>query len=108
MLRVAENLDRSHSQVISALTLRAREGGSRLELVANGDAELEVWATGRHIAPLEEVVGNPIRVVIAPHSMPLFATAKPARARQTSAAAARRSTPAKGEAPRKAQGKKPA
>ena len=29
------------------------EGPGRLELVANGDAELEMWATGRHIAPFE-------------------------------------------------------
>jgi len=63
ILRVAENLDRSHSQVISGLTVRARKTDVRLEIAASGDAELEMWATGRHVAPFEEVVGRPVRLV---------------------------------------------
>jgi len=66
MLRVAENLDRSHSQVIAGLTVRARKNRACLELVANGDAELEMWATGRHIAPFEDIVGQPVRLVMTP------------------------------------------
>ena len=79
MLRVAENLDRSHSQVITGLTVRARKDTARLELVANGDAELEMWATGRHIAPFEEVVGQPVRLVMTrPAATPRQKRASPA------------------------------
>jgi len=66
MLRVAENLDRSHSQVISGVTFRARKERAVLELHAAGDAELELWATGRHVAPFEDVIGVPLRVGMAP------------------------------------------
>jgi exopolyphosphatase/guanosine-5'-triphosphate,3'-diphosphate pyrophosphatase len=65
ILRVAENLDRSHSQVISGLTVRARKSDVKLELTAIGDAELEMWATARHVAPFEEVVGRPVRLVLS-------------------------------------------
>ena len=65
ILRVAENLDRSHSQVIAGLTVRSRKDDVRLELTATGDAELEMWATGRHIAPFEQVVGHPVKLVLA-------------------------------------------
>jgi exopolyphosphatase/guanosine-5'-triphosphate,3'-diphosphate pyrophosphatase len=66
ILRVAENLDRSHSQVISGVTFRARRERAVLELWASGDAELELWATSRHVAPFEDVIGLPIRVAMAP------------------------------------------
>jgi exopolyphosphatase/guanosine-5'-triphosphate,3'-diphosphate pyrophosphatase len=65
ILRVAENLDRSHSQVVSGLTVRARKSDVRLELTASGDAELEIWATARHVAPFAEVVGRTVRVVLS-------------------------------------------
>jgi exopolyphosphatase/guanosine-5'-triphosphate,3'-diphosphate pyrophosphatase len=65
ILRVAENLDRSHSQVISGLAVRARKANVKLELTAAGDAELEMWATARHVAPFEEVVGRPVRLVLS-------------------------------------------
>jgi exopolyphosphatase/guanosine-5'-triphosphate,3'-diphosphate pyrophosphatase len=64
MLRVAENLDRSHSQVISSVTVRARKDHARLELHTSGDAELEFWAAGRHIAPFEQVIGRPVRLAM--------------------------------------------
>ena len=47
-----------------ALTVRVRKDSARLELLANGDAELEVWATGRHITPFEAVVGQPVKLVM--------------------------------------------
>jgi len=86
-LRVVENLDRSHSQVISGLTVRARKADVRLELTATGDAELEMWATGRHVAPFSDVDGRPVRVVLsrrpAPHAakVPLPAKRRKAAAR---------------------------
>jgi exopolyphosphatase/guanosine-5'-triphosphate,3'-diphosphate pyrophosphatase len=64
IVRVAENLDRSHSQVISGVSVRARKDDVRLELTASGDAELEMWATGRHVGAFEEVVGRPVKLVL--------------------------------------------
>jgi exopolyphosphatase / guanosine-5'-triphosphate,3'-diphosphate pyrophosphatase len=64
IVRVAENLDRSHSQVISGVAVRARKDDVRLELTASGDAELELWATGRHVGAFEDVVGRPVKVVL--------------------------------------------
>jgi exopolyphosphatase/guanosine-5'-triphosphate,3'-diphosphate pyrophosphatase len=62
ILRVAESLDRSHAQAITALELRDR-GEDMLLLVHTGsDAELEVWATNRHLQPFEKLVGKPVRL----------------------------------------------
>jgi exopolyphosphatase/guanosine-5'-triphosphate,3'-diphosphate pyrophosphatase len=77
ILRVAENLDRSHSQVISGLTLRLRKDAARLELTASGDAELEVWATGRHIEPFEEMLGQPVKLSLTAAPRPAAAPVKP-------------------------------
>jgi exopolyphosphatase/guanosine-5'-triphosphate,3'-diphosphate pyrophosphatase len=65
ILRVAESLDRSHSQVISALELQDRGAEAMLQLRASGDAELEVWAASRHLGPFEELVQKPVRLAIA-------------------------------------------
>jgi exopolyphosphatase / guanosine-5'-triphosphate,3'-diphosphate pyrophosphatase len=65
ILRVAESLDRSHAQVLSGLELRDRGEDFRLELQTAGDAELEVWATNRHLQPLERLLGKPIRLEVA-------------------------------------------
>jgi exopolyphosphatase/guanosine-5'-triphosphate,3'-diphosphate pyrophosphatase len=77
ILRVAENLDRSHSQVISGLAVRARKANVKLELTAAGDAELEMWATARHVAPFEEVVGRPVRLVLSGIKRPARKAAPP-------------------------------
>jgi len=79
MLRVAENLDRSHSQVISGVTVKARQGDMRVELAASGDAELEMWATGRHIAPFEEAIGHQVRLVLASAGRSRLPAAAPKR-----------------------------
>ncbi|MGC4082849.1 MAG: Ppx/GppA phosphatase family protein [Vicinamibacterales bacterium] len=62
MLRLAETLDRSHSQIVTGLTLQDRDDEALLVLQTMGDAELEVWAAGRHAEPLAEVIGKPIRI----------------------------------------------
>ena len=68
ILRVAESLERSHSQVISALELRDEGTDMRLQLHVQEDAELEVWATHRHLQPFEKLVGKPVRLeVVKPH-----------------------------------------
>jgi exopolyphosphatase/guanosine-5'-triphosphate,3'-diphosphate pyrophosphatase len=65
ILRVAESLDRSHGQVVSGIELRDRGDDMLLQLHSDGDAELEVWATNRYLAPFEEVVGKPVRLELA-------------------------------------------
>ena len=63
ILRVAESLDRSHSQVITGLELRLGEDDLLMQLKAASDAELEVWATNRHLEPFERLVGKPVKLV---------------------------------------------
>jgi exopolyphosphatase/guanosine-5'-triphosphate,3'-diphosphate pyrophosphatase len=65
LLRVAEGLDRSHSQPLKGL--RLRDGGDhyQVKLQARGDAELELWAAARHATPLEGILGRPIRFELA-------------------------------------------
>ena len=60
ILRVAESLDRSHTQTISGLDLRDRGEDMLLQVHTSGDAELEVWATKRHLEPFEKLVGKPV------------------------------------------------
>jgi exopolyphosphatase/guanosine-5'-triphosphate,3'-diphosphate pyrophosphatase len=65
ILRVAESLDRSHTQVISGLDLRDRGEDALLQVQTVGDAELEVWATNRHLRPFERILGKPVRLEAA-------------------------------------------
>ena len=62
MLRLAENLDRSHSQVISGLELTDAGEQYHLRVQTTTDAELELWAAHRYSGPLEKVLGKPIRL----------------------------------------------
>ena len=65
IVRLAEGLDRSHAQTIAGLDLYPRGDDYLARLRAAGDAELELWAAHRHVAPLEEVLGRPIRFEVA-------------------------------------------
>jgi exopolyphosphatase/guanosine-5'-triphosphate,3'-diphosphate pyrophosphatase len=65
ILRLAENLDRSHAQTISGVALHDRGDDALLQLRTTGDAELELWAATRHAAPLEHVLGKPVRVEVS-------------------------------------------
>ena len=67
ILRVAESLDRSHGQVISSLELRdAGQGVAlRIRTAANTDAELELWATARHLGPFEKLVRKTVTLELA-------------------------------------------
>ncbi|HVL69909.1 MAG TPA: Ppx/GppA phosphatase family protein [Vicinamibacterales bacterium] len=65
MVRLAEGLDRSHSQAVAAIDLIPRRGEYRGRLRAAGDAELELWAAHRHVQPLERVLGRTIRFELA-------------------------------------------
>jgi exopolyphosphatase/guanosine-5'-triphosphate,3'-diphosphate pyrophosphatase len=65
ILRLAENLDRSHAQTISGVAVHDRGEDALLQLRTTGDAELELWAATRHAAPLERVLGKPVRVEVS-------------------------------------------
>ena len=62
ILRVAESLDRSHTQTIAGLDLRDRGADALLLIKTTGDAELEVWATNRTLQPFEALLGKPVRL----------------------------------------------
>ena len=62
ILRLAESLDRSHAQVVSGIALRQDGKALSLALTTASDAELEVWATLRHIQPFERVLRTPVRL----------------------------------------------
>ena len=68
MLRLAETLDRSHSQIVTGLALQDRDDDALLELKTAGDAELELWAASRHAGPFEAVLGKPLRIESVQHS----------------------------------------
>jgi exopolyphosphatase / guanosine-5'-triphosphate,3'-diphosphate pyrophosphatase len=65
MVRLAEGLDRSHAQALGGLDLFPRGDDYLARLRANGDAELELWSAHRHVAPLEKLLGKPIRFEVA-------------------------------------------
>jgi exopolyphosphatase/guanosine-5'-triphosphate,3'-diphosphate pyrophosphatase len=65
ILRVAECLDRSHTQAISGLDLRDRGKDVLIQVHTSADAELEVWATNRHLKPFEKLLGKPVHLEAA-------------------------------------------
>lgn len=65
MLRLAEGLDRSHAQALAGIDLYPRGDDYLARLRASGDAELELWAAHRHVAPLEQLLDKPIRFEVA-------------------------------------------
>ena len=64
MLRLAEGLDRSHSQPLSAVELHDRGDDVLIQLRTSGDAELELWTANRHVIPFERLLGKPVRFEI--------------------------------------------
>jgi exopolyphosphatase / guanosine-5'-triphosphate,3'-diphosphate pyrophosphatase len=68
MLRVAENLDRSHAQTITGVEFHDRGDDALLQIRTAGDAELELWAAQRHSAPFERMIGKPLRVEVSKYS----------------------------------------
>jgi exopolyphosphatase/guanosine-5'-triphosphate,3'-diphosphate pyrophosphatase len=65
MVRLAEGLDRSHSQALAGVDLFPRGDDYLVRLRTTGDAELELWAANRHAAPLEAVLERPLRFEVA-------------------------------------------
>src|SRR3989442_3510653 len=77
ILRLAENLDRSHAQTITGLELHDRVGDDLLQVRTSEDAKLELWAATRHAGPFERLAGKPLRIEVSgnvyaehPHATP--------------------------------------
>ena len=68
ILRLAENLDRSHAQTITGVEFHDRGDDALLQVRTAGDAELELWAAQRHSAPFEQMIGKPLRVEVSKQS----------------------------------------
>jgi exopolyphosphatase / guanosine-5'-triphosphate,3'-diphosphate pyrophosphatase len=68
ILRLSENLDRSHAQTITGVEFHDRGDDALLQVRTAGDAELELWAAQRHTAPFERMIGKPLRVEVSRHS----------------------------------------
>jgi exopolyphosphatase/guanosine-5'-triphosphate,3'-diphosphate pyrophosphatase len=80
MVRLAEGLDRSHAQALAGIDVYPRGDDYLARLRTNGDAELELWAAHRHVGPLEEMLGKPIRFEVAGNDYKGPATAAPGHA----------------------------
>ena len=65
IVRLAEGLDRSHAQALAGIDLFPRGDDYLARLRTTGDAELELWAAHRHVAPLERELDRPIRFEVA-------------------------------------------
>lgn len=63
-LRIAENLDRSHSQIVQDVRLRTAGGHLELQALADGDAELEHWAAQRSLPVLASALDSEIQLTI--------------------------------------------
>jgi len=76
ILRLSENLDRSHAQSVSSLELHDRGDDDLLQIRTPGDAELELWAAMRHAAPFERLTGKPLRIEVGTYAEHADATAR--------------------------------
>ena len=107
MLRLAENLDRSHAQSVTGVEFHDRGADALLQVKAAADAELELWAAARNVAPFERMIGKPLRLEVSrqaaesieaaqrPHAVTSArASRRPGKTReQASAPVERRGTP---------------
>lgn len=62
LVAVAEGLDRSQSQMVRDIDVEDRGADVLLRLHLEGDAELELWATQRHLGPLTRLIGKPVQL----------------------------------------------
>jgi exopolyphosphatase/guanosine-5'-triphosphate,3'-diphosphate pyrophosphatase len=62
-LRIAESLDRSRNGIVRKAEIRERAATLRLNVLAEADCELEVWAANRQLPVLEQTLGRPIKIV---------------------------------------------
>lgn len=66
ILRLADGLDRSHHQFVQKVVVEEREGVLHVQVIAEGDAELEVWGARRKGRLLERELGKPVELRVTP------------------------------------------
>jgi exopolyphosphatase/guanosine-5'-triphosphate,3'-diphosphate pyrophosphatase len=69
-VRLAEGLDRSHTQSVKHVTVADDGDALRVLIHSKGDAELELWAAGRHATPLADLLKTTIHVDLAAPKRP--------------------------------------
>ena len=62
LLRISDSLDRSHMQKVHELTGMMRNGGVVIQVTAERDADLELWAANEVSGAFTEVYGMPITI----------------------------------------------
>jgi exopolyphosphatase/guanosine-5'-triphosphate,3'-diphosphate pyrophosphatase len=65
LLRLADNLDRSHEQRIQALECRLRNGDVLLQVHSKGDIDLEQWGAERSSALFRQVYNRELSITKA-------------------------------------------
>jgi exopolyphosphatase/guanosine-5'-triphosphate,3'-diphosphate pyrophosphatase len=60
ILRLALALDRTHQQNVSDVRARLRDDEVRIEILAQGDAEVDLWAAERKVELFEKVFGRKV------------------------------------------------
>jgi exopolyphosphatase / guanosine-5'-triphosphate,3'-diphosphate pyrophosphatase len=60
LLRLADNLDRSHTQRIQDVRCRIVDGKVLLDVVSKGDVDLEQWAAERAAEAFQQVYNRPV------------------------------------------------
>jgi len=94
-LTLAEGLDRSHAQLVRSVRLEVRPTEAVVHVHTAADAELEIWAANRHLAPLGRLLGVPVRLAIEDRSARKRRLPPPPRSRRR-ADGGRRRRPAVG------------
>lgn len=70
MVRLAEGLDRSHTQVVRDIKVSTKGSAMRLRVQVAGDAELEMWAAARHSEALADALGTEIQCELVEGARP--------------------------------------
>ena len=65
LLRIADGLDRSHTQAVESIGVKLDEGRVRLVVQASGDIDLELWGLRRKREMFERVFEVPLEVELA-------------------------------------------
>jgi exopolyphosphatase/guanosine-5'-triphosphate,3'-diphosphate pyrophosphatase len=60
LLRLADNLDRSHEQRIGSVECAIRNGQVQIRLGSKSDIDLEQWAAERATDAFRQVYGKPV------------------------------------------------
>ncbi len=64
LLRIAEYLERSKSQVVRALRVTIKDSGIKIHVQASGDATVEVWDANRRTSLFKKAFGREVEIVI--------------------------------------------